>query len=96
MAAALLVAAAVILPGCSSYIGDHVPTAAGGLPDGAPQRSADPPAYPAVHDMPPVRDQAVLSEEEQKKLEADLAAARNRLGGQGSSAGKPAAGVRNP
>ena len=36
------------------------------------------PAYPAVHDMPPKRNSVVLSDEEQKKLEADLAAARNR------------------
>ncbi len=94
MAAALLVAGAVILAGCSaSTIADHLPAAAGGIPEGAPQRSASPPAYPAVHDMPPARESAVLSDEEQKKLEADLAAARDRLSNPG---GKPAASARNP
>jgi hypothetical protein len=96
-AAALLLAGALILAGCSaSTVADHLPTAAGGLPDGAPQRPAKPAAYPAVHDMPPARDNAVLSDEEQKKLEADLAAARNRLGAQSGAAGKPAASARNP
>jgi hypothetical protein len=92
--AALLFAAAVVLPGCSaSTIGDQIPTAIGGLPEGAPQRPANPPAYPAVHDMPPARDSTVLSEQDQKKLEADLAAARERASGKSA---KPAASTRNP
>jgi len=96
-AAALLFAGALILAGCSaSTIADHMPTATGGLPEGVPQRPANPAAYPAVHDMPPARDTTVLSDAEQKKLEADLAAARNRLGGQDGSTGKPAASARNP
>ena len=56
-AAAMLLAGAAVLAGCSATtVADHVPTAIGGLPEGAPQRSADPPAYPAVHDMPPKRN----------------------------------------
>jgi hypothetical protein len=80
LAAALLLAVAAILPGCSSggVVGDHMPTAAGGLPQGAPQRPAQPAPYPAVHDMPPPRAQTVLSDEEQKKLEDELIAARKR------------------
>ena len=79
MAVALLLAGGMILAGCSgSIIADHMPSMAGGLPEGAPQRPADPPAYPAVHDAPPARENAVLTDEEQRKLEADLAAARER------------------
>ena len=94
---ALLIAGAVLLCGCSTpIVGDYIPTAAGGLPEGAPQRSTTPPAYPAVNDLPPARDHAVLTEEEQKKLEADLTAARNRVGNQAGAAGKPATSTRNP
>jgi hypothetical protein len=97
VAAALLLAGSMILAGCSaSTVADHIPTALGGLPEGVPQRPAKPPAYPAVHDMPPARDSAVLSDAEQTKLEADLAKARDRLGAQSGPADKPAGGTRNP
>ena len=75
---AALIAGSFGLAGCSAMIADHTPTALGGLPDGAPQRSARPSAYPAVHDMPPRRGSVVLTDTEQKKLEDDLIAARNR------------------
>jgi hypothetical protein len=88
LVAASLVAAAVLLSACSaSTIGDHLPTAIGGLPEGTPQRPATPAAYPAVHDLPPKRDDTMLSYEEQKKLEDDLIAARTRAAG---AAGVPA------
>ena len=61
-------------------VGDHMPTALGGLPEGAPQRATKPSAYPAVHDMPPPRGSTVLTDAEQKKLEDDLIAARTRTG----------------
>ena len=97
LAAALLLAGTVILAGCSASIyADHIPTAVGGLPEGAPPRPANPPAYPAVHDVPPARDSAVLSDAEQTKLEADLAKARDRLGAQSGAADKPAGSARNP
>jgi hypothetical protein len=79
-AAALLAVATVVLAGCSS-VGDHLPTAAGGLPEGAPARPTNPAAYPAVHDVPPPRPQSVLTDAEQQKLEDDLIAARNRAAG---------------
>jgi len=75
---AALIAGSFGLAGCSAMIADHTPTALGGLPEGAPQRSARPSAYPAVHDMPPRRGSVVLTDTEQKKLEDDLIAARNR------------------
>jgi hypothetical protein len=62
-----------------------------GLPAGAPERPADPPPYPAVHDMPPPRSNAVLTEIERQKMETDLVAARERqqaAAGSGSAASK--------
>jgi hypothetical protein len=67
---------ATVLAGCSS-VGSSIPHAVGGLPEGAPAQPADPAAFPAVHDMPPPRAEAVLSADERKKLQADLAAARD-------------------
>jgi len=72
----MILMAAAVLAGCSS-IASNVPHAIGGLPEGTPERSADTPAYPLVHDMPPKRSEAVLSAEERTKLQADLAAARD-------------------
>jgi hypothetical protein len=88
---AMLIAAAVGLAGCSagSMVGDHMPTALGGLPEGAPQRSTKPSAYPAVHDMPPPRGSTVLTDAEQKKLEDDLIAARTRTGEAAKPVGRP-------
>ena len=77
LAAALLLAAMTGLAGCSSVI-DHVPTWAGGYSDAVPDRPATPSAYPAVHDMPPARNDAVLSEADRKKLKDDLNATRSR------------------
>jgi hypothetical protein len=77
--AALLICAAV-LSGCSSVIEDHLPTAAGGLPDNAPPRPTAETDYPAVHNMPPARATTPLSYDQQKRLEDDLIAARNKYG----------------
>jgi hypothetical protein len=91
--AALLLGAAGFLAGCASApkMGDYIPTAAGGLPEGTPERSTTPGAYPAVHDMPPRRESTVLTSAEQKQLEDDLAAARKRAetatGSSGQSTG---------
>lgn len=78
-------AAANAVAGCSSVL-SQLPQAAGGLPDGVPERPEAPPAFPAVHDMPPKRSDAVLSEAERKKLEADLAAARDKAAKQATEA----------
>ncbi len=87
VAATLLLAHGLILAGCGT-VGDQLPTAIGGLPEGAPKRPETPAPYPAVHAVPPPRATSVLTEEEQQKLEDDLAAARKRAA---SAAGKPAA-----
>jgi hypothetical protein len=72
-----LVTLAVLVSGCSTAQIDIIPQAVGGLPEGVPARPAEATAFPAVHDMPPPRP-AVLDAEQQKKLEADLIAIRNR------------------
>ncbi len=77
MSAALLLLGAAGLAGCSSAI-DHIPQSMGGLPEGVPARPAVPLPFPAVHDMPPDRAQAPLTEEERKRLREDLIAARER------------------
>ncbi len=99
VAAALLLAAT--LAGCSSVV-DTIPTSLGGLPDGVPARPAAPPAYPAVHDMPPSRQDGALSDAESKRLREDLKSVRNRVtapvpapDATGSTAGN-AGGARNP
>ena len=113
LAGALLVAAAALLSGCSgSLIADHMPAAIGGLPEDAPARPTTEVAYPAVHNMPPARATTPLSYDQQKQLEDDLVAARNRYGGNpdttgstgttgatgstGSTANAKAGSARNP
>jgi len=72
---ALACVVSVCLASCSTVLSE-MPTQAGGLPAGTPERPATAPEYPAVHDMPPQRATAVLTEEEKKKVEAELAAMR--------------------
>lgn len=76
--APLLLAAALTLCGCTSHIADSVPAAVGGLPENVPARPATPSEFPAVHDRPPARAEAPLSEAESKRLKEDLIAARDR------------------
>jgi hypothetical protein len=73
--AALVCAGSVLLSACSTVLSE-APAQMGGLPAGAPPRPEVAPAYPAVHDMPPPRTATVLTEEERKKVEAELAAMR--------------------
>jgi hypothetical protein len=77
---AVAAGACALLAGCSgSLLTDHLPTAVGGLPADTPARPAEAP-YPAVHNMPPSRSAAPLSDDQQKQLADDLIAARNRYG----------------
>lgn len=59
-----------------------------GLSPNAPARPAEQMAYPAVHDVPPPRTAAMLTDVEQHKLETDLVAARDQ---QQTAAGVPLA-----
>jgi len=82
----LWLAPAALLAGCASTIAD-LPSPIG-LPAGTPERPAAEAAYPAVHDMPPPRSTEVLSQDEQKKAEEALIAARNRQTKQVNDAAK--------
>jgi hypothetical protein len=70
---------AMALAGCSSSaIEDKLPTSMGGLPAAAPARPAVAPEFLPVHDLPQARDVKPLSDEQRKKLEADLTLVRTR------------------
>jgi hypothetical protein len=83
----LALALAVGLAGCSSTLGD-LPPQLGGLPAGTPERPAAASVYPAVHDMPPPRQDTVLTTDERKKAEAELADLRARQAKQATAATK--------
>ena len=70
------------LGGCSIPVAD-LPGI--GLPANAPARSENPPTYLPVHDVPPPRDEAVLTANEQKKIQTDLLNARDRQTAQASA-----------
>jgi len=81
---ALAAVVAVGLAACSAMgdkIGDSLPVAAGGLPSDAPARSATQPDFVPVGDTPPRRDLKPLTEDERKRLEADLVTLRDRQEG---------------
>jgi len=86
------VIAAVGLAGCGSISEKFRDTAAGlpgvGLPADAPERTAQPVAFPAVHDVPPPRNSVTLTNPEQDQMERELVKARDEL--------QVAAGVAKP
>ena len=85
---ALVGAGSIFLVSCSTVLSE-MPTQAGGLPAGTPERPAVAPEYPAVHEMPPPRTAAVLTEEEKKKVEAELAAMRAAQARRAKARGEP-------
>jgi hypothetical protein len=92
----LLLAGAATVSGCSSYtLIDAMPAAVGGLPEGTPERPATPQQYPAVHDMPPPRNDIPLNEAEKKKLKDDLTASRERAARQAAGGAEPASATGN-
>jgi hypothetical protein len=80
----LVVSLCAGLGACSSTL-SSMPTEVGGMPAGTPQPAAAPGAFPYVHDMPPPRNDVVLTKEEQKKAEAELMALRERQEQQGGA-----------
>jgi hypothetical protein len=86
------VIAAAGLAGCGSISEKFRDTAAAlpgvGLPADAPERTAQPVAFPAVHDIPPPRNSVTLTNTEQDQMERDLVKARDEL--------QVAAGVAKP
>ncbi|HWV97348.1 MAG TPA: hypothetical protein VN130_09380 [Xanthobacteraceae bacterium] len=73
--AAGLMLLAVPLAGCSVSVAD-LPLV--GVPEGAPARPKDPGTFPAVHDLPAPRQQAVMDRAEQERLQSELAATRDK------------------
>lgn len=65
----------VVLSGCASQLAD-APLV--GLPANTPARPATPGEYLPVHDVPAPRQETVLDQSQQDKLEKDLLAARDR------------------
>ena len=100
IAAALAIAGAAVLSGCSvsHTIIDAMPASVGGLPEGTPERPATPTPYPAVHSMPPSRTDTPLSEAEKKRLREELIATRERNAREATTTGAiaPAGSARNP
>ena len=74
---AAAVICALLLASCSSTF-SSLPSQVGGEPAGTPERPVTPAAYPAVHDMPPARTSAVLTDAQRKQAEDELAAIRDR------------------
>ena len=66
-----LLIAALALGGCSSQLADMAPADAQAHPK-------EPGSYLPVHDLPPDRDQAIIPPDQRAKIEAELAAARDR------------------
>ncbi|WP_441235933.1 hypothetical protein [Bradyrhizobium sp. 930_D9_N1_4] len=66
-----LLMAALALGGCSSQLADMTPADAQAHP-------REPGTYLPVHDLPPDRDQAIIPPDQRAKIEAELAAARDR------------------
>ena len=94
---AVAIALVLALPACSSAMFDQVPTSLGGLPEGVPQRPATPPPYPAVHDMPPSRQDVKMSDAERQRLADELAQTRDRVPAADATGSATRAGAaRNP
>lgn len=90
---AIALVLALTAAGCSSSTIDSIPSWAGGEPVGTPQRPTTEMHYPAVNDRPPARDTKVVSEEEQAKIERELAAAREAQSRQAAQVKKDRAGM---
>jgi hypothetical protein len=84
----LVCAGSIFVVACSTALSE-MPKQIGGLPAGTPARPEAAPEYPAVHDMPPPRNTAVLTEEERKKVEAELAAMRAEQARRAKATGLP-------
>ena len=75
LAVAALLLSALALGGCATSIAE-LPLV--GTPADAPARPKEAGGYLPVHDLPPNRDEAAMPPAEQAKIQAELAAARDR------------------
>jgi hypothetical protein len=71
----VLFATALVVAGCSTQVAD-MPLL--GVPSDAPPRPKEAGAYLPVHDLPQARDDAAMNAAEQKRIAAELIAARDR------------------
>jgi hypothetical protein len=84
-----MIVAASALSGCGaisskfSEAGSQMPGI--GLPSGAPERTAERTAFPAVHDLPPPRNSVTLTSVERAEAEKQLLEARNEQQTAGAS-----------
>jgi hypothetical protein len=86
MTGALLMAT-LAAGGCSTQIAD---LPAVGLPADAPPRPKEAGSYLPVHDLPPERAEAAMKPDEQKRIQAELIAARDRQAASGTPQNAPA------
>lgn len=76
---ALPLATQLVLAGCAAGgMGDQLPHAVGGLPEGAPARPEKPYSYPGVYDTPAPRTTKPLGDSEQLRLQRELQGLRDR------------------
>jgi len=80
---AALCASALVIGGCSTQIADMPGV---GLPSDAPQRPKEAGGYLPVHDLPPDREEEAMKPAELAKIQAELAAARDRQASTGAAA----------
>jgi hypothetical protein len=81
-----MAALAALVSGCASVIAD-LPVV--GVPEGTPERPVTQADYPAVHDMPPRREDTPLNAQEQQKLEKELVEARESQGKRAEEIAEP-------
>lgn len=80
------------LGGCASGgMLEQLPAGLGGEPSALPAKPKANYQYPAVHDMPPDRATAPLTDSEQVRIEKELQAARDKQESQYGSAAETAA-----
>ena len=81
MTAVVPIAAQLMLAGCAQGgMGDALPHALGGLPEGAPKPPAQDYKYPNVYDTPERRPKAPLDDQGQLNLQKDLQKLRDQQG----------------
>jgi hypothetical protein len=90
-----LLLAAGALAACSS-MSDMIPTSAGGLPSNAPQRSAAPPEYPAVNNMPQHPEALPMTDEELNRAKSELTTLRHQQEERAGTAPNAAAPGKTP
>jgi hypothetical protein len=86
--AGALLAATLAVGGCSTQIAD---LPAVGLPADAPPRPKEASGYLPVHDLPPERAETAMKPDEQKRIQSELMAARDRQAASGTPPQNPPA-----